>query len=135
MWNYRGYGRSKGVPSFTRLKRDGELMIDFLYTQKEVKRLGIHGESLGGAIACHLAKNRLVEFLFVDRSFSSLGDIAKFNFNKIVYWIFKAFHWDRTCVSSDYCSVECYKILSSDPQDTMINDLASLKNGVAIKCI
>jgi hypothetical protein len=41
-----------------------------------VKYLGVHGESLGGMIAVHLAKAKKVDFLFADRTFSSLSEVA-----------------------------------------------------------
>jgi hypothetical protein len=46
-----------------------------------VKLLGVHGESLGGMIATHIAKNMSVEFLFADRTFSSLSDVAFYGYH------------------------------------------------------
>ena len=34
---------------------------------------------------------------------------------------------------SDFLDADCYKVVSADPNDKMINDLASLKTGIALK--
>jgi len=41
-----------------------------------VKQLGVHGESLGGMIAVHVAKTKNTDFLLADRTFSSLSEVA-----------------------------------------------------------
>jgi esterase/lipase len=38
-------------------------------------KIGVHGLSMGGMIAVHLARKNLVEFLFVDRTFSDLSEV------------------------------------------------------------
>lgn len=76
MWNYRGYGESEGYPSTNKLQRDAEFLVDFMRDQLKVKVLGVHGESLGGMIAVHVAKVKKIEFLFADRTFSSLSNVA-----------------------------------------------------------
>jgi hypothetical protein len=54
MYNYRGYSSSTGVPSPDACKSDGMVMLDFLQ-DRGVKRLILHGESIGGMMACHVA--------------------------------------------------------------------------------
>jgi hypothetical protein len=135
MWNYRGYGRTKGSPSLARIKKDGEIIVDYLKRVRKVGRLGVHGESLGGCIATHLARYCEVDFLFADRSFSSISEVALYNFGKFAYWMYRLSRKADTDASMDFLAVECYKILSADPQDGMINDMASLKSGVAIRLV
>jgi fermentation-respiration switch protein FrsA (DUF1100 family) len=57
MWNYRGYGMTKGWPNPTRLKKDGLIIAEYLKEVRNVGKLGVHGESLGGSIACYIANN------------------------------------------------------------------------------
>ena len=52
--------------------KDSERVFDFLKSNMNLKKIGIHGESLGGMIASHIAETRKVDFLCVDRTFSSL---------------------------------------------------------------
>ncbi|CAG9319000.1 unnamed protein product [Blepharisma stoltei] len=135
LWNYRGYGRTTGKLSLKNLMNDGENIVNYLRTIKHVPKLGVHGESLGGCIATYLARECSLDFLFADRTFSSLSDAALFNFGKAVYWCFRLISRVDADSVAEYLSADCYKVLSSDPQDRMINDFASLKSGVAFKSI
>jgi pimeloyl-ACP methyl ester carboxylesterase len=117
LWNYRGYGRSTGVPTPDKLKKDGEMLVHHLRRNKKVGKLGVHGESLGGAVAAHIARNCNLDFLFADRSFWSLGNVSKFMFGWVVWALFRLFtKWD--CDASwDFIFSNCYKVISSDPHD------------------
>lgn len=130
-WNYRGFGRSQGKPSIRQTCKDGEEIIKFLREKKSVKILGIHGESLGGSIASYLADQCGANFLFADRTFSSLKNAAYYNFGKCAYLGLRLAGRDDIDVSSHFLQTKCYKVLSCDPKDNMINDLASLKAAVA----
>ena len=135
MWNYRGYGRTKGRPSIARLKKDGLAVMNYLRRERRVGRLGVHGESLGGCIATYLASHAQADFLFADRTFASLSQVAMYNFGKVAYYLLMAtLNWG-TDATFDYLSTSCYKVISADPRDSMINDLASLKSGVAIRML
>jgi predicted alpha/beta-fold hydrolase len=56
LWNYRGYGLSKGIPSFKNMKEDSEVVFRYLNEPKKYRSISVHGISLGGVPACHLAK-------------------------------------------------------------------------------
>jgi alpha/beta superfamily hydrolase len=133
MWNYRGYGRSKGTPDLKKMKLDGEILIDYLRNQRKCNIIGVHGESLGGSIATHLAKTKKVDFLFADRTFASLSNAARYNFGKLAEVLFKAVGPNDSNSVKDFLDVECFKIVSCDSNDLMINNLASLKSGVALQ--
>ena len=73
VYNYRGYGLSQGTPNIKDLRQDGETVA--MYVRQRVgayARVGVHGSSIGGVVATHLARKGLVEFLFADRTFRSL---------------------------------------------------------------
>lgn len=55
LWNYRGYGYSTGSPSYESIKKDAELVIQFAKKQNRWNKIGVHGLSIGGIGACHLA--------------------------------------------------------------------------------
>lgn len=131
MWNYRGYGRSTGNPDLKSMKIDGELLIEYIRTHKKSKIIGIHGESLGGSIASHLAKVTKIDFLFADRTFASLANAAKFNYGQLAELVFKVVGPKDSNAVKDFIEVECFKIISCDCNDIMINNLGSLKAGVA----
>ncbi|CAG9310833.1 unnamed protein product [Blepharisma stoltei] len=135
LWNYRGYGRTKGNPTPDRLKKDGEIILDYLKKIRKVEKIGIHGESFGGCIAANLARKLNVQFVFLDRCFSSLNEMAFYNFGIVASYIYKYIGRWHVDVTSDFISCECYKILAVDPQDGTIHDLASLKTGIALEII
>ena len=131
MWNYPGYGRTKGPPSLKKITKSGETIISYLREIRNIKLIGVHGESLGGSIATYLANKCNLNFLFADRTFSSLSQAALYNFGKVAYFGFKIASSEDIDSVSNYLDTKCYKVISSDPKDLMINDLASLKAGVA----
>ena len=131
LWNYQGFGRTKGSPNLKKIFNDGKAIINFLRTEKQVRILGIHGESLGGCVAAHLANKCNLNFLFADRTFSSLSDVSFFNFGRIAFYGFKVSARNDSNASKDFIETKCYKIISCDPKDIVINNLASLKAGVA----
>lgn len=136
MWNYRGYGESKGWPSISKLKKDGENIVNFIRTDKlHIKVLGVHGESLGGCIAIHLAKECLLDFLVADRTFTCLRSVALFSYGKIGYWFSRLLQIDSTEYIGEYLSTNCTKVIICDPNDKIIQDLASLKAGVAVRLL
>ncbi|OMJ81033.1 hypothetical protein SteCoe_18596 [Stentor coeruleus] len=135
LWNYRGYGRSQGKASLDRLKKDGEVIVNYIRTQKLSKVLGVHGESLGGCIATYLARECILDFLIADRTFSSLPTVAFYNFGKIAYWMYRLGRGDTSECITDYLTAKCFKVILSDPHDNMISDLSSLKAGVALKIV
>jgi len=131
IWNYRGYGRSEGYPSPVLLKQDAESIVEYLKTTRQLEKIGAHGESMGGAVATHIANKHQLDFLFADRTFADLSDVAKYTVGSFAK---KGLKW-LTCwimeSTNDYLEAPSYKVLGCDPADAVINDLASLKSGIA----
>jgi uncharacterized protein len=79
LFDYRGYGSSRGAPDEPGTYRDAQAAWDFLTRSKEVSpaRIVIFGESLGGAIAAHLAKDVASPgALILTSTFTSAPDLA-----------------------------------------------------------
>ena len=57
VFNYRGYGESTGVPDPSRIQLDGVFVANYLLTKLHVKTLIVHGESVGGLVACRVARD------------------------------------------------------------------------------
>lgn len=67
-----------------------------------IKLIGVHGESLGGLVATHLAYSKKLDFLIADRTFSCLSDVAHYGMGKIFKILFKLFtNWDKE-LGSEY---------------------------------
>mmetsp|Transcript_36501 Transcript_36501/g.42009 ORF Transcript_36501/g.42009 Transcript_36501/m.42009 type:complete len:185 (+) Transcript_36501:837-1391(+) len=130
VWNYRGYGRSEGSPYPSKMLEDGEMIIDYLRNERCVrKKIGVHGQSLGGAVACHLARNCNLDFVFVDRSFSSLNKVVEVSYGKIPLIMLKVlsfFSW-KFDAATNYRLATTYKVIGADPRDELIPDISSLK--------
>lgn len=132
LWNYRGFGRSSGSPDIKLIQNDGFRVISHFREKFGFKFIAVHGQSIGGAVACFLAHRCEADFLFADRTFSSLLEVALFKYGKLAFWLINFFCNDCSTVS-DYLAAKCYKLISCDFKDEMIPDLASLKSGAALK--
>jgi pimeloyl-ACP methyl ester carboxylesterase len=135
MTNYRGYGLTRnGLPSPSAVKRDGGIVVDQLVALYPSARIMVHGESMGGMVACALAsKHPLhVSLAYVDRTFADLPKVGstllKLDFvAKYGPWILP---WKTNNVD-DWLSITCPKMCANDPNDTMIAETSSLKEGVS----
>ncbi|MBF8457689.1 alpha/beta fold hydrolase [Kaistella sp. G5-32] len=78
--DFRGYGKSTGIPTHKNIAEDGEKFFSFLSKKdgiKDTKKI-IYGASMGTQIAAHLAKDHQTEIsgLVLEGTISSFGDIA-----------------------------------------------------------
>jgi homoserine acetyltransferase len=56
VFNYRGYGASTGSPDPNRLQSDGITVAKCLQDELGIVNLVVHGESVGGMVACGIAR-------------------------------------------------------------------------------
>lgn len=79
IFDYRGYGKSKGSPSESGLYKDVDAAYHYLTEERKVSNHNIilYGESLGGAVAIDLAKGQDVRALITEEAFTSIKDMAK----------------------------------------------------------
>ena len=77
--DYRGYGKSQGSPDEAGLYRDANAAYRYLVEARGYKPRDIllHGQSLGGAVAIHLASRRECGGLIVESSFTSAREMAR----------------------------------------------------------
>ena len=77
--DYRGYGRSDGVPSEGGVYLDGLAAFDYLKGRKDLEGVPviIYGGSLGGAVAIDVANHRNVSGLIIDSAFPSASAMSK----------------------------------------------------------
>lgn len=75
--DYRGYGKSSGVPTERGLYRDTDAAYQWLIDSGfPAQKLILHGESIGSAVAVELAARRECAALVLESPFTSLSDIA-----------------------------------------------------------
>lgn len=82
MVDFRGYGKSTGIPTHKNIAEDGKLIFEKYSKMKEITKLPviIYGLSIGTQIATHLAKENQskINGLVLEGGMSSFGDIAAF---------------------------------------------------------
>ncbi len=77
LFDYRQYGRSRGVLSEEGTYLDAEATLDHLAARGfGPERTAVFGESMGGAVAVELACRRPVGALVVEDTFTSLADVG-----------------------------------------------------------
>lgn len=74
VFDWRGYGKSEGHPSESRLFRDALAAYDFAHTRTD--EIAVYGESLGGPFAAFLATQRRVRCVVIENTFPSLRAIG-----------------------------------------------------------
>lgn len=77
LFDYHGYGKSKSYPSVEGILKDGLTAYDFLRNKKNVpgNKIIPWGESLGGAVAAYIARNREVKGVVLMATFSSMPNL------------------------------------------------------------
>jgi fermentation-respiration switch protein FrsA (DUF1100 family) len=78
IFDYPGYGKSEGKPSEQGCYAAADAVYDWLTTVQKVPpaRILLYGESLGGGVMVDLASRRPHRALILDRTFTSLPDVA-----------------------------------------------------------
>jgi len=76
---YRGYGHSEGKPDEAGVYRDAEAAYEYLVNTKRIDRKAIisFGQSLGSAVATHLATRRQVAGVVLEGPFPSASRVAR----------------------------------------------------------
>jgi len=76
---YRGYGRSEGRPNEVGVYRDADAAYEYLVNKKGIDRKAIisFGQSLGTAVATHLAAHRQVSGVVLEAPFPSASRVAR----------------------------------------------------------
>jgi hypothetical protein len=103
LFDYRGYGKSNGIPTERGLYQDALGAYDFLI-EKGYKGddIVLFGRSLGGAVAINIAYKIKAKGLILDSSFTSMCDLS--------YDIF-GFHFPKWLISNRYESLKLIKNL------------------------
>ena len=135
-WNYRSYGKSGGSPDPYTCMHDAEAVLKFTMKKLGLRgKIGVFGRSLGGSFATHLAANypKHIEFLMVDRSFSSLEAMGR---NALAGscngCLLDTLGQGWTMLSAkNFYKAECFKLLTQDPHDNIVDQLSALSSQVA----
>lgn len=89
MFDYRGYGRSKGVPTVKGILQDARAAANILAEKADVlpEELVLIGRSLGGAVMIDLAAELQPSGLIVECTFPSLKEVASIHYRKLSWLV------------------------------------------------
>lgn len=89
IFDYRGYGRSEGVPTVEGILMDARAAQQKLCEHTGLKQTEIvlMGESLGGAVAVQLAAESAPRGLVLQSTFGSLQDIAAVHYPQLAWLV------------------------------------------------
>lgn len=94
IFDYRGYGRSKGAPSERGLYNDAQGAYNYLLSRKIAPEQIIgYGESIGGAVIIDLASQNRLGGLIIDSSISNAKDMVRIIYPFLPYWVLSS-RWD-----------------------------------------
>lgn len=89
-FDYRGYGRSEGVPSERGLYADARAAYDHLVDERgaSAAEIVLFGHSLGGAVAIETARARAAAGLVLQSTFTDLKDMARSIYPQLpLHWV------------------------------------------------
>eukprot|EP01017_Pseudomicrothorax_dubius_P016177 TRINITY_DN1838_c0_g1_i9.p1 TRINITY_DN1838_c0_g1~~TRINITY_DN1838_c0_g1_i9.p1 ORF type:complete len:771 (+),score=25.19 TRINITY_DN1838_c0_g1_i9:119-2431(+) len=132
VWNYRGCYSSTGSPTPQRVCIDGEDVVNFVRSTLNVKKVGVYGCSIGGMFAAHIASKQNVDFLYIDRTFSSLSIVAKTSHGSVIAKLMNlltCYQWNVDSVKN-YLSAPCYKIFSHAAEEVVFDMQGAMLYGI-----
>ncbi|UOB17437.1 alpha/beta hydrolase [Abyssalbus ytuae] len=80
VFDYRGYGKSRGVRSFKNMLSDGLLFYNYCKEHFDEDKIILFGRSLGGAFASYTARHTTPEKLILESTFTHIEKVAKTKF-------------------------------------------------------
>ena len=91
IFDYRGFGKSKGRPYENGLYLDVQGAYDYLLSRNiNPEQLIGYGESIGGAVIIDLAAKYKLKALIVDSTITCAKDMAKIAYPFLPYWVFSS---------------------------------------------
>jgi len=103
---YRGYGKSTGIPSEHGLYADADAAWQYLHEQRHLQpdEIIIAGRSLGAAVALYLAERHKPRALIMESAFTSVPDMAAIHYPWLpVRWLTKYHFNNRRRIQLLHC--------------------------------
>lgn len=118
VFDYRGYGKSKGSPNERGLYNDAQAAYSYLVNERGVKpeKIILYGESIGAAVAVDLAAKKKVKGLIVEEAFTSIREMAHMAFPMVPYFIFSS----RFDSLSKIGRLACHKLFIHSVDDEIV---------------
>ncbi|MFH2100080.1 MAG: alpha/beta hydrolase, partial [Pseudomonadota bacterium] len=127
LFDYRGFGRSRGRPSEQGTYRDARGAWDLLTEKRGVApdRILVLGRSLGGAVAAHLATEVRPAGLILDSAFTSIPALAQERYSWVPENLLSSYRYDTL---GSLSQVSCPVLVLHSPTD----EVAPFAHGQAL---
>jgi len=117
IFDYQGFGMSKGEPSELNCYDDAEAALGWLRSNRLLnKKFIIHGKSIGGAVAAKLASTNNCDALILESTFTSIPDLGKSRFP----FIPKALYYNDFPTEKLLKSVDTDVLVMHSPEDKTV---------------
>jgi fermentation-respiration switch protein FrsA (DUF1100 family) len=119
LFDYRGYGKSEGIPSREGIQDDAAAALNYIQTRSDLenKPIIVYGQSLGGAVAISTLSyhNRKgVAAVIMESSFTRYRDIARDKLGS--FWLTWPFQWPLSfLISNRYSPIDLISEISPIP--------------------
>jgi esterase/lipase len=87
IFDYPGYGLSKGNPTEKSLYASAELVLKYVLKFKQKKNIVLYGESIGCSVATHIANKFNMNNLVLQSGFSSIKEVGKDFIPHYLQWL------------------------------------------------
>jgi len=86
LFDYPGYGLSKGRPSEQSLYESSEEVLKYILKTKKKKDIVLYGESIGCSVASHVAVKFNINYLILQSGFISIKEVGKDFLPDYLHW-------------------------------------------------
>lgn len=119
IFDYRGYGKSKGSPDEEGTYRDAEAAWDYLVNILHVKsqKIVLFGRSLGSAVAAELALRKPAGALIMESAFTSVPDLGKKFYPYMPVKLISRYHYESI---NKVGKIELPKLFIHSPDDEIV---------------
>jgi fermentation-respiration switch protein FrsA (DUF1100 family) len=119
IFDYRGYGKSRGSPDEEGTYRDAEAAWDYLVNVLHVRpeKIVLFGRSLGGAVAAELALRNHAGALIMESGFTSVPDLGKKFFPHLPVRLISRYHYESI---NKVERIKLPKLFIHSPEDEIV---------------
>jgi len=102
VWDYPGYGKSKGEISEENINEDALLVFDYIQSNNRYKTCILYGRSLGSGVAAYTAYKRPVDKIILETPYYSISQLVEnytyFDFiSEKVPYVFPSYFYLSEC--------------------------------------
>ena len=131
IFDYRGYGKSRGTPTEQGTHLDAQAAWRLLTQERKTppREIVLYGESLGGAIAARLAREKTPGALVLHSAFTSLPDVAADVYPFLPARLLSRYRYNTL---SHVAEVKCPVLIIHSKDDEIVSYRHGLKLSAAV---